>query len=236
MSLYDSGVLFDGAVYYDGFVPPQLTKNRMAKVKLGLQGLTPDQKVAYATTVKTAMTGNPNFLTPNPTLASVGTLTTALQTKINAYNAAVAAVAAALLDRDNAELALTGALTSLASYVDNTSGGDAFKIASAAMSVRAVAAAVGPLGQVLSFVVTANENEGALDLAWDPVRGALSYEVWISVDPITSDSWTHKMTAGRSNATITGLTTGAKQWVRVRAVGAKNQTGPWSDPAVKTVP
>jgi hypothetical protein len=25
-------------------------------------------------------------------------------------------------------------------------------------------------------------------------------------------------------------------WVRVRAVGADNNKGPWSDPAVKTVP
>jgi len=32
------------------------------------------------------------------------------------------------------------------------------------------------------------------------------------------------------------LTSGAKIWVRVRAVGVKNDTGPFSDPATKTVP
>jgi hypothetical protein len=39
-----------------------------------------------------------------------------------------------------------------------------------------------------------------------------------------------------NSATIEGLTSGAKLWMRVRAVGAKNDTGPFSDPATKTVP
>jgi hypothetical protein len=44
------------------------------------------------------------------------------------------------------------------------------------------------------------------------------------------------MTASKSSATIPGLTSGAKLWARVRAVGADNQPGPWSDPATKVVP
>jgi hypothetical protein len=48
----------------------------MAKVKLGLKNLTRDEKIDQANTIKTAMTGNANFTTPNPTLASYGTLIT----------------------------------------------------------------------------------------------------------------------------------------------------------------
>ena len=44
----------------------------MPKVKLALQKLSPDQKVDLANTIKTAMTGNANFPTPNPTLAALG--------------------------------------------------------------------------------------------------------------------------------------------------------------------
>ncbi|MEO7300129.1 MAG: hypothetical protein ABI042_16315 [Verrucomicrobiota bacterium] len=40
--------------------------------------------------------------------------------------------------------------------------------------------------------------------------------------------------AAKSGYVISGLTIGAKTWVRVRAVG-HNNTGPWSDPAVKMV-
>ena len=56
----------------------------MAKVKLGLSRLNPDEVVALANTIKTAMTGNANFTTPNPTLTALGTLITTAQTKIAA--------------------------------------------------------------------------------------------------------------------------------------------------------
>jgi hypothetical protein len=49
-------------------------------------------------------------------------------------------------------------------------------------------------------------------------------------------SWACKKTAVKSSATVEGFTSGARMWLRVRAVGADNATGPWSDPAVKTVP
>ena len=64
---------------YDDTSPPQPTRKKMAKIKLGLQKLSPDQKVDLANTIKTAMTGSANFTTPNPTLAAYGTLITAAQ-------------------------------------------------------------------------------------------------------------------------------------------------------------
>jgi len=89
---------------------------------------------------------------------------------------------------------------------------------------------------VETLVVKAGENEGTLDVSWDPTRGATAYVLEASVDPITPASWTYKMTAGRSDAIVNSFTSGTKQWIRVRAVGANNQVGPWSDPAAKTVP
>ena len=83
----------------------------MAKVKLGLSRLGPDDLVALANTIKTAMTGNANFTTPNPSLASLTTLITTAQTKIGAYNNAKAAADTALSDRDTALVALRAALT-----------------------------------------------------------------------------------------------------------------------------
>jgi hypothetical protein len=68
----------------------------------------------------------------------------------------------------------------------------------------------------------------------DPV--AKSYEVELSVDPVSPTSWQKKMTVTKSSGTIMGLTSSARMWVRVRAIGAHPQPGPWSDPAAKTVP
>ncbi len=207
----------------------------MAKVRLGLQNLTPDQLVALANTIKTAMTGNANFTTPNPTLTALGTLITTASTKLAAYNAAVTAASTALSDRDTALTALRGGLTQEGAYVENITVGDRVKIESAGMSVRADAAPLGAPSQVLNLVLTAGDNDGTLDASWDSQRG-VSYEVQVSVDPVSGTSWTFKMSATKSAATLLGLTSGARMWARVRAVGADNATGPWSDPAVKTVP
>jgi hypothetical protein len=226
----------DSGLFYDDPSSPQPTRRKMAKVKLSLSRLGPDEVVDLANTIKTAMTGNANFTTPNPTLASLGTLVTTAQTKINAYNTAKATADTALSDRDTAAAALRAGLTQEGDYVQNITNGDQTKIESAGMSVRDDAAPIGPPTQVLDLVVTAGDNDGTLDASWDPVCGATGYEVQTSVDPITGSSWTFKQTASKSSVTITGLTSATKIWVRVRAVGSGNTTGPWSDPATKVVP
>ena len=55
----------------------------MAKVRLGLKDLTREQKISQATTIKTALTGNANFPSTDPTLTAYGTLITTAQSKLN---------------------------------------------------------------------------------------------------------------------------------------------------------
>ena len=208
----------------------------MAKAKLGLDKLTPEELVAEATTIHTSMTGNANFTTPNPSLAALLTAITNAQNKLNAYNVAVTATQTALNDRDAAMAALRALLSLLAAYVDNVSGGDATKIASSGMGVRNTPGSIGPIGQVLNLVLVAGVDEGTLAASWPPVRGATCYEVQACPDPLVPANWSHKLTAGKASAMVNSFNSGTKQWLRVRAVGANNQTGPWSDPAVKTVP
>ncbi len=76
VAFYDSTVTYDSGLFYDDPSSPQPNRRKMAKVKLGLRNLTPDEKVELANTIKTAMTGNANFTTPNPTLTSHGTMIT----------------------------------------------------------------------------------------------------------------------------------------------------------------
>ena len=68
------------------------------------------------------------------------------------------------------------------------------------------------------------------------MRGAGTYEIWASIDPVTPGSWAFKDVSNITALTLGGFTSGAKMWLRVRAVGADNNKGPWSDPAAKTVP
>jgi hypothetical protein len=235
--LYDSaGVFYDSSITYDSISSPQNGRSRVSKTKLGLSTLTPDEIVALAETIITAMTGNANFVTPIPTLPSMTTLKTTAATKIAAYNSAVAGASSALTDRDAAVMALAGGLTQLAAYVESITGGDRVKIESAGMSVRATPAPVGPMPQVQNLVATASDFDGSLDIGWDAVYGAGSYEVHTSADPVTAASWAYKDMSNKSTITLNSFTSGSKVWVRVRAMGANNQKGPWSDPAGKTVP
>jgi hypothetical protein len=239
MAFYDSLSLFyDSGVLYDAAALPQPTGGKnMAKVKLSLNRLTPDETVAVANQIVTAMTGNANFTTPNPTLATVTGLVTTAQTKIAAQLAAKTAAEAATTDSDAALTALRGTLAQLAAYVENAAGGDAVKIQSAGMSVRAAAAPIGVLGQVQNLAVTAGDDEGELDATWDPVNGAKSYQVQTSPDPITPTSWQDVAPVAKSRKGLSGLTSGARVWLRVRAISSKEENnGAWSDPAVKTVP
>jgi hypothetical protein len=73
VAFYDSTVTYDNGLFYDDPSSPQPNRRKMAKVKLGLRNLTPDEKVDLANTIKTATTGNANFTTPNPTLPTYGT-------------------------------------------------------------------------------------------------------------------------------------------------------------------
>jgi hypothetical protein len=228
---YDSGVLFDAPDL------PQVERKHMAKVKLGLFGLSPDDVVSLANQIKTAMTGNANFTTPNPSLATLGTAITTATNKVAAQKAAQQAAKQATDDRDAAIAALIALLTSLASYVENITVGDSVKIESAGMSVKATPAPVGPLGQVQNLSISAGDEAGRLDLQWDPTHGNKGYEIQMTTDPNVAASWQLVASCSASRWSLEALTSGAKIWVRVRAKAPKKMNfGAWSDPATKIVP
>ena len=207
----------------------------MAKIALGLSKLKPEQKIQLAKDIRTGMTGNANVPTPNPTLIALGALTTTAETKLTVVNALEEQLKAARLDLANALIALDAGLTQEAAYVQDVTGGDAVKIATTNMPIRRPNEPIGPLGQVLDLAVKAGVNAGELKANWKKLRGAKSYEVQVSVDPFTAQTWRGVAPSPKIRTVIEGLTTGAKMWVRVRGIG-KGDPGPWSDPATMIVP
>ena len=137
--------------------------------------------------------------------------------------------------RDEAIKALCDGLRIEADTVQAVTGGDPDKIETTGFRVRARPTPVGTPAQVTNLVLAAGPTDGTLKAAWKPVRGVRSYELEASPDPITPASWIFKGTVTKSKATVNSFTSGAKVWVRVRGIGAAGP-GPWSDPAVKTVP
>ena len=207
----------------------------MAKIALGLGKLKPEPKIQLAKDIKTGMTGNANVPNPNPSLVALGTLITNSETKLTAVNALEESLKAARLDLENTLMALDAGLTQEAAYVQDVTGGDPVKIATTNMPVKRPSEPIGPLGQVLDLAVKEGANEGALKAKWKKLRGAKSYEVQVSVDPFTPTSWRGVEPSSKVRTVISGLTSGAKMWVRVRGIG-KGDPGAWSDPATKIVP
>ena len=139
-------------------------------------------------------------------------------------------------ERNDAFDALCAGLSQLAGYVEAASGGDAAKILSAGMDVRADRTPPSVPPQATNLVLTAGDFPGTLDAMCDSQGPtAKSYEWQVSPDPMTESGWATKLTTTKSSATLPGLTSATKVWVRVRALGAAGP-GPWSDPATKTVP
>lgn len=208
----------------------------MAKVKLALAEKTDDDVIALTSTIVTSMTGNANFTTPNPPLATLTTSKTALQTKINAYNAALASADTLKADRDAASIALRNLLTQEGAYVDNITGGDKIKIESSGMDTRSESAPI-PMTRVLELELSEGDHSGTIQIFWKPIRGAKSYEIQINlVNPDTEASWAFKQVATASSDTLESLTPGQRIWARVRAIGGAGDKGAWSDPATRFVP
>ena len=207
----------------------------MAKVKLGLFRLPVLEKIALANRIITAMTGNPNFVTPNPTLAVITAAKTALE---SAYNDTLTQRQQAKTSTevlDDTEKATDLKLTQAAHYVENVSAGDEAKILSAGMSVKDAASPVGELPAPMGLYATSGDEDGEIVLNWEPVRGAKSYSVQMTTDPNVPESWAHKLNATESFTDVKGLTSGGKFWFKVAAVGAAGQ-GAFSDPAAKYAP
>lgn len=202
----------------------------MAKVKLNLNVLTFTEKVQFARSIVTAMTGNGNFTTPVPTLAALTAAANDLEAKSNAAHVKRIAAQTATSLQNDADTELNLKLTQVANYVEIASNGEEAKIASAGIGVRASAAPVGQLPAVQALAATGGDMEGECDLNWQPVPKTRNYVIEKSLDPATATSWQQGGFSTKSRFTVEGLTSGTKYWFRVAAIGTAGQS-PWSDPA-----
>ena len=190
--------------------------------------------VAFANAHKAEMTGNTNFTTPIPNAADFLAAITAMSGALDALTAARNAVPTAMANKEAARDALEAVLVQRGDYVDLIAQGDEAKITSAGFAVRATPAPVGELPAPGNLVSTYGDAEGEVDLSWNPVRGASSFEVECKLNT-EAGTWQRVKTTTTSKATATGLTPGTVYAFRVRAVGAAGP-GAWSDQNIRRAP
>jgi hypothetical protein len=202
-----------------------------AKVKLALDDLNRAEKIQLARTMKTSLTDNDNFTDPDIPLTQLGSEADALEAadadvpvKFQAYQASVAL--ANQLDNQ-----LAASITTEGAYIERASGGDKAKILSAGVSVKSEGAPITQLPAPQNLSATSGDDDGEVDLSWQPVPRVKGYDIEQCADPPTADGWEKVDFSSKSKYTVEDLTGGALYWFRVRARGSKVK-GPWSDPAV----
>jgi hypothetical protein len=197
----------------------------MENVKMGLARLPIEKKIVKTRFIVVSMTGNANFTTPSPTLATITTNVNALET------ASVAAKGGGPDDTANMhakEVILDLSLKSLAAYVEGIANASPLNakaiILSAGMEVRAKG------GQPAIDFAVEPTSVGAVRVMRKAVkRGA--YEFQMSTDISNDANWQRIYSGTRGRIEKGGLISGTRYYFRAAAID-KNGVSPWSD--VKT--
>ena len=229
---------------------------KIEKVSQRLSERSTSDKIEYTRNVVTSMTGNSNFTTPNPALASI---TTAVNNVETANIAAADGGKSKHSFLEQQETVLDNLLSQLGNYVEATAnaaaaaGGDAQAvILSAGMDFKR-AKNKAPLPLAPGGLTGTSLLEGDVDLKWKSVKYARAYVIEISDDvtaitgggtisPTTGSvsssrvfiTWAIADIATKCKITISGLNSGTKYAFSVYAIGTAGK-GTKSVPVVVKV-
>lgn len=199
----------------------------MAKIVIGFNGLSVPAQIERTRLIVNSMTGNANFTTPNPALATITTAVNALEVVYNESRGRDKVKVALMRIQQKELLNIIG---SLAGYVQSISEGNEAIILSSGFSVRKPRQPLGPVTAPKDLEVEQGTQTNSLLARWKPVTGGVAYVVEISSDPMPEEKTFSPIgvtTKGRFQ--VESLNSGEKYWIRVAAIG-KEGVGPFSDP------
>ena len=179
--------------------------------------------ITYAQHIVTAMTGNPAFPTPTPTLASVTGNIVALQT---AEAAALSRIKGAVTARNDKKAALVAQLQLLKGYVQSVGDADpdssAAAIQGAGMAVKKT-----PVHKPRVFNAVQGPVSGSVKIITASGGRRVAYDWEYSTDG--GKTWLLMPSSLQAKTSITGLAVGSTAQFRYR-VTTKTGEGDWSQP------
>lgn len=200
---------------------------KLVSLKLSQQSV--PTKIENARHYVTAMTGNPSFATPSPTLASITTAVNNLET---AYNAALGGGKVLKATMHDKELILDTLLIQLSHYVEAAAADSETVILSSGMNVKA------PTGGRRTFGFTIKKGDLAGELKLSTTNEKNHAYVWQMVqDPLPNESeetdpihtWQQIGISTKASFVKDDLEVGEKYWFRVATIGKEGQND-WSNP------
>lgn len=206
----------------------------MFKAVLKIRGKSVPDVVGRLRLVIQSMTGNTDYTTPSPPLATMTTETDLLDTYYQDGLAGDRNIKS--LMREQLEI-IFGLASLLTGYVQVTSGGDLDKIQGAGFLVKKSPSPIGLLPPPVNVRAIFGNHPGEIVTLWDGVPKRIEYMAQMSADPVTSTSWVDLPNGltGKIKLVIGGLETGRVYWFRVFTKSSVGLSGP-SDPASRMAP
>jgi len=124
------------------------------------------------------------------------------------------------VEKNNARFGLEGLLGKGALRVQDISGGDEALILSSGYEINQKKTAAGELDMPITVIVKQGVTSGSLDITWEVVPHAYSYEVRYTASPKTAGSVYLTQTTTKHKITIENLTPGTTYCIQVAGVGA----------------
>lgn len=196
----------------------------MYYLKMGLTKLKSADLVAKSMLIETKMGGNVHFPSPEPTIAAV----TAKRGELEAWVAkSSGGDRIAIACRKEVYDELLAMLKKLAKYVAYLADKNEVIILSSGFEVRNPNKPLPLISRPKGLSVRRAERQGEVNLRWETVRGAMTYNLEItSTDPTDPNTeWIKNTTTTRITCTVDNLTPGTYYWFRAYAVGRKNTSG-----------
>lgn len=200
----------------------------VVKPAIGFLTLDSDaQLVKNAETIVNAMTNNPSYPTPSPTLASVTTAINDFSVAID--NAADGGKTLTLL-KNQKRAALGAVLRNLASYVHVTCNGDIATLNSSGFPIQKPSRTpVGVLPAPETPVLSLGARTRELNASTTPIPNGYTYNWRVALASAPTQYLQRVQTTAASNV-FTGLTPGQIYAVDVNVVGSAGPSD-WSDAA-----
>jgi hypothetical protein len=179
--------------------------------------------------ILTAMTGNPAYPSPLPTLVE---LTTARNTYMAAVNAAKDSRLAISVRRQQ-RVAFATMLRNLAHYVQVASSGDLPTLLSSGFAAQRSKQPVGQLPAPENLRLARGKISGQIIARCERLRQAGSYD-WRYAASATPTTWVDVESTFAASVKLDGLVPGTQYIVQTRALGTAGPSD-WSDPATLMV-
>lgn len=196
----------------------------------------PDSELRlFAEAENQAVTGNPAFTTPVPTVADMTANIVAFGTLLEQLVAAKQWVKELSNQKDTARADLEQKLKARAAYVQATSNGNSALILSAGFALRSPGSPVGILPPPLGLRVDLNGTVGKMILNWQAVKDARNYLVQCAsmVNGVRGD-WQLIDVGGKPTLTLNDMTVGTAYVFRVAAGGGRSGISDWSPEVMRT--